>query len=247
MALLARSLIAASLACALHAQYLSPETGQLASRQWVSDQIAAAGVPAGMIVFVASGSCPTGWTQVSSLGNYLLLTTAAAGDVGTTGGSTSYTPTGAVAAPTFTGSAGTVPAPTFTGNAGTVPAPTFTGNSATTSDVSAGTPAGTNSTSATTGNCAATNIAAGTGSTTACKATAPNLSVSKQTFTGSALGTHNHTVTAAGTNSTVSFTPAGTNSTVSFTPAGTNSAPAFTGNVATVQPPYLKVIPCSKN
>jgi len=205
-------------------------------------------LPSGIVALILSGSCPSGWSEVAALnGKMLRGTVAANNDVGTSGGNSTITPTGSVAAPTFTGNAGTVPAETFTGNAGTVPAQTFTGSSATTSAVSAGTPAGTNGASATSGNCAATNIAAGTGSTTACKATAPNLTVTAQTFTGSALATHTHTLTATGTNGTVSFTPVGTNGTVSFTPSGTNSSPTFTGNAIDPSPSYVKVIFCSKN
>jgi len=234
----------------------------------------------GAIFLIVSGSCPSYATEVTALNGVMLEGTIHTnGDVGNTGGSNSiaptgtvsqpslamnaYTPSGTVGAPTFTGNAGTVPAETFTGNAGTVPAETFTGAQDTTSAVSAGTPAGTNGASATSGNCAATNIAAGTGSTTACKATAPNLTVPAETFTGSALGTHTHTVTPTGSNGTASFTPAGTNSTASFTPAGTNSAPAFSGVQATLtgsvtqpsftgnafdpHPAFMKVIFCSFN
>ena len=224
-------------------------------------------IPTGMISFIASGTCPAGWTEVTTMiGRYIMGTTAANGGVGGTGGSTSYTPAGTNAAPTvgtltaasqtFTGTPGTVPAQTFTGNAGTVPAETFTGSSANTSAVTAGTPAGTNGATATTGNCASTAIAAGTGSLNACKTTAPNLTVPAETFTGSQLATHLHTVTATGTNSTAAFTPAGTNSTAAFTPAGTNGtssvtgtlvAGAFSGTPATIQPPYIELIPCSKN
>lgn len=257
----------------------------------------------GMITMITTGTCGTGWTEVSALNGVMLRGTIAANnDVGNTGGNATitptgtisqptlsmnaYTPAGSVAAPTFSGVAGTVPAETFTGNAGTVPAETFTGNAGTVpAETFTGnalaththtlTPTGTNGASATSGNCAATNIAAGTGSTTACKATAPNLTVTAQGFTGAldtssavSAGTpagSNGTAafTPAGSNSTASFTPAGSNSTASFTPAGTNSAPAFSGNQATLtgtvtqptfngnaidpSPPYLKVIFCSKN
>ena len=127
----------------------------------------------GGIVFIDTGTCPAGWTEVSGLnGRTVMGTVAANGNVGGTGGSDSVTPT-------------------------------FTGASVTSSAVSAGTPAGTNGASATSGNCAATNILAGTGSGTACKAAAPNLTVTAQTFTGSALGTHTHTTTATGTISAV--------------------------------------------
>ena len=73
----------------------------------------------GAIVFISSGSCPAGYTQVSSAGNYPLLTVAANGDVGTTGGSTSYTPAGTNSGGAFTDGAISWPVnvPTFTGSA----------------------------------------------------------------------------------------------------------------------------------
>lgn len=95
-------------------------------------RFSASGVPSGMILFIDSGSCPSGWTELGSAGNHLLLTIAANGDVGTTGGSNSYTPAGSSAAPTvnsltaaaqgFTGDSTTVGAQSFTGDATTVPA-----------------------------------------------------------------------------------------------------------------------------
>ena len=94
-------------------------------------------VPAGMLTPIKSGACPSGWSEDDTFtGLVMLATTTAAGDVGTTGGSTSFTP------------AGSVSTPSFSGNAGTVPAQTFTGASDTTSSVSGGTPAGTNSSGA---------------------------------------------------------------------------------------------------
>ncbi len=307
----------------------------------------------GMIVFMASGGCPAEWGEVSSLGNYLLLTTAAAGDVGTTGGSNSYTPAGTVAAPVFTGTSsqatslvsagtptgtnstvsftpvGTVawPAgvPTFSGNSGTVPAQAFTGSSGTIPAETISWPAGVPTHSGTTIsdhashthtytdvpnhvhveniNTATTGGASGFPAlvdTSTGGSSALGLSTANNTG-GVATGTTNgpsatltHTVSSQGTvawpagvptNATVNFTPAGTNGTVSFTPAGavawpagvptlsgspgtvpaetftgsslgthshtltpagTNSAPGFTGNAATLQPTYLKVIPCQK-
>jgi hypothetical protein len=229
----------------------------------------------GMIVFIDTGSCPTGWTEVSSTGNYILFTSSAAGNAGTTGGSNSYTPAGTNATVSFmpagTNSTSTVtplgtnnapaiswPAgvPTFTGSSGTVPAETFTGSSATTSAVSAGTPAGTIS-ALTTGADSST-----TGGVAKAIAQTP-------TFTGSALSTHTHTLTATGTNGTVSFTPAGTvawpagvpthaaatftgsSSTVAaqtFTgSSGTVPAETWTGTAATIQPTFIKLIGCKKS
>jgi hypothetical protein len=214
-------------------------------------------VPPGLITIILSGTCPSGWTEVSALnGKMLKGTIAANGDVGTIGGNATITPAGTVSQPTLTMNAytpaGTVAAPVFTGTQGTVPAEAFTGSQGTTSATSAGTPAGTNGATATSGNCASTNIAAGTGSTTACKATAPNLTVPAETFTGSSMATHTHTLTPVGTNSTASFTPAGTNSAPVFTGTqatltGVVSQPTFTGNAVDPSPSYTKVIFCSKN
>ena len=189
-------------------------------------------MPSGMIAFIATGTCPSGWTENDNIATYnILITTSAAGDVGTHGGSNSYTPSGTVSAPVFTGSAGTVPAETFTGT-----------SNQTTSATSAGTPAGTNGTASvaitTAGDSALGSagyyINKFNGVTLASGTT--SITVPAETFTGSALATHTHTLT-----------PAGTNGTVSFTPSGTNSTPTFTGNSATITPPYYKMIACQKN
>jgi hypothetical protein len=186
----------------------------------------------GMIVFIDSGSCPTNWTEVSQAGNYVLLTSSGNGNVGTTGGSNSYTPAGSNATASFTPS-GTVAAPTFTGSQGTVPAETFTGtpfssviNHTHTVTVTSLVQGGT--TAATTG----THL-----------------------MTSTAVGGSARAPTAGGV---ASITPAGINGTASFTPAGTNSAPTFTGNSGTVpaetwsgtpttiQPTFIRLIACKK-
>ena len=287
-----------------------------------------AAIPSGAIMFIKTGSCPSGWTQESGfIGLYILATTAAAGDVGTTGGSTSYTPAGSSAAPTvssltaaaqgFTGALTTVPAETvnsltaaaqtvnsltaaaqgFSGEITTVPAETVNSLTAAAQTVNSltaaaqaisGAPAkGTlaNSATATSGNCAATNIAAGTGTATACKATAPNLTVPAETISGAptagtlanassaVTGTMN-TSAVTGTLNSTTITPLGHNATsavtgtlnssavtgtlnsTTITPLGNNApsavtgtlnAGAFSGTLATIQPPYVKLIPCSKN
>ena len=56
-------------------------------------------------------------------------------------------------------------------------------------------------------------------------ATAPNLTVPAETFTGTIFPAHQHTLT----------------------PAGTNSAPTFTGAAIDPRPPFTKVIFCAKN
>lgn len=87
--------------------------------------------------------------------------------------------------------------------------PTFTGSSATTSAEVVSWPAG---------------VPTFTGSSS---------TTSAETFTGSALGTHSHTVTATGTNGTAAFTP-----------EGTVAAPTFTGDALDNRPAYVNLIVC---
>ncbi len=215
-------------------------------------------VPSGVYVFIKAGACPSGYTEDDTLATYnIQITTTAAGNVGTSGGSNSFTPAGTVTAPTV--------------NSLTAAAQIFTGASDTTNAVSGGTPSGTNSSgsftegtiswpagvptngaTATSGNCASTAIAAGTGSLNACKNTAPNLTVpaetiswpagvpnlasgvfTQPTFAGNILATHTHTVTPTGTNGTSSVT-------------GTLNAPSFSGTPATLNTPFFKMIACAK-
>jgi len=227
-------------------------------------------IPSGMIAFIASGSCPSGWSENDALTGYNpLITSTANADVGGYGASTLSAAAQSFAGAsdsvsfgiisfagasdsvsfgsiTFTGSLDTTSATSGGTPAGTVAAPTFTGSLDTTSATSGGTPAGTNGATATTGNCAATNIAAGTGSTNACKATAPNITVPAEAFTGSALATHTHTVTPTGTVSigTSTVTPTGTVSigTSTVTPTGTNSPSVVSG-----VPAFYKLIACQKD
>lgn len=52
------------------------------------------GIPVGSILMITSGACPTGFTEVAALNGVTLVGTLAAnGDVGTTGGSDTITPT----------------------------------------------------------------------------------------------------------------------------------------------------------
>ena len=62
-------------------------------------------VPTGGILLIDSGTCPTGFTQHTSLGasRFPMGTVAANGDVGGTAGSNTFTPAGTVGALTFTG------------------------------------------------------------------------------------------------------------------------------------------------
>lgn len=104
---------------------------------WSCTTPAGGGLPSGATVLVSSGSCPTGFSEDTALNGVMLVGTLAAnGDVGTTGGSDTITPTVnslTAAAQVFTGSSTTVPAL----GAGTLatawPAgvPTFSGASST--------------------------------------------------------------------------------------------------------------------
>jgi hypothetical protein len=119
-------------------------------------------IPAGMIQFIAAGTCPAGWTEVAALnGKTIIGTVAANGNVGTTGGADSITPAGTNGAQTIAWPAGV---PTN----GAIALGSFV-----------------NTATATTGNCAATNLAIGTGAATACKAAAPNLTVPAEGHSGS--------------------------------------------------------------
>ena len=92
-------------------------------------------VPTGGIILIDSGSCPSGFTEDDTLaGNYLLITKSSNADVGTTGGSNSYTPAGTNGAPALAMNsytpAGTNGSTSFTPS-GTVSAPSFTGTAQT--------------------------------------------------------------------------------------------------------------------
>ena len=146
------------------------------------------GVPAGAILLIVSGSCPSGYAEETSLDGRLPLGTLAAhADIGSTGGSDNTTPAGTVSQPAFTGDALAGHAHTFTGDLLAAHTHTFTGNAlsggarkggttnpasiiengaavtGSNSSDSAGTPAGTNS-----------SLTAGT----------PSGAVSQPTFTG---------------------------------------------------------------
>jgi hypothetical protein len=136
---------------------------------WVSISVGPV-IPSGLLTFISSGVCPTGWTEATELnGKTIIGTLAANGNVGTTGGADSITP------------------------AGSISALTFTGTSVNSQAITAGTPSGTIS-ALTTGADSST-----TGGVAKAIAQTP-------IFTGSALGTHLHTVTAAGTINTPAFT-----------------------------------------
>lgn len=194
-------------------------------------------IPAGSILMVDTGTCPAGFNEVTALnGKTLVGTLAANGNVGGTGGADNITPAGTNGAPSFTGSAWSPPAIAWP--AGVPTGATSGAGSAHTH----GTGTFANVASATSGNCAATNIAAGTGSTTACKATAPNLTVTAQGHTG-ALATENAHTHSAGA---ISW-PAGVPTIATYTPAGTVGAPSFTGTQFDNRSAFARVIFCKKS
>ncbi len=232
---------------------------------WTTLPTSSGSIPSGLITLIASGTCPTGWAESSALnGKMLRGTVAANGNVGTTGGADTITPTVAsltAAAQTFTGSsatssavgagtpAGTINTPTFTGAAWTPPALSWPAGVPTNAAITAGTPAGTVS-ALTTGADSST-----TGGVAKAIAQTP-------TFTGSALGTHTHTISwPAGVPTIATYTPTGTISALTFTGSalgththtvtatGTNGTSAVTGTLNSFdnRPAYINVIFCSKN
>lgn len=91
--LIETGIIAASGACTQPAFYIDVTTGRhyvCTSGTWAE----ANNIPLGTITLVASGTCPAGSSEVAALsGKTLIGTLAANGDVGTTGGSDTITPT----------------------------------------------------------------------------------------------------------------------------------------------------------
>lgn len=215
------------------------------------------GVPSGAILLVSSGNCPTGFTEQANLSGRTLLGTLAANlDVGGTGGNDSVTPAGTNSGVSFT-PVGSNSAPTFNGNAvastlvsagtpsGTNSAPAFTGTASTAvvnhvhvQSVNSASNGGLSGYTADTST--NTSVASGYSTATPTGGVAsytPAGTVSAPTFTGSALGTHQHSTTATGTVSAPSFT--GTQ--------GTVPAQLFTGTAFDNRSAYVKVIFCRKD
>ena len=129
---------------------------------------------------IKSGACPSGWSEDDTFtGLMMLATTTVAGDVGTTGGTTSFTP------------------------AGTISTPTFTGASDTTSSNSAGTPAGTNTSGALAEGAISWPAGVPTNASGAFTEGAISWPVGVPTFAGNALGTHQHELPFQDVSSTV--------------------------------------------
>ncbi len=226
-------------------------------------------VPAGSILLIVSGSCPSGFSEETTLnGKTLVGTLLANANVGSTGGADSVTPAGTVSQPTFTGSAlgthshgvgtfanGAITAGTPAGSlTWPVSVPTFAGSALATHShelpfqIVSGTsiralPAatfGTGTSRAAVGGWTATAnttaavvakdqpLSAGTpAGTIAWPASVP-------TFAGSALGTHNHTITGSSSSDSAG------------TPAGTVSQPTFTGASQENRSAFTRVIFCRK-
>jgi hypothetical protein len=164
-----------------------------------------------------------------------------------------FTPAGTVAAPVFTGNSVTSSAVSPGTPAGTNSAPTFSGSalaahahelplqivSNTSHRLLAQATFGSGTSRA-----AASAAAADSANTTSAavalsqgvSAGTPAGTVSAPTFTGTVMGTHQHTTTATGSNSAPAFT--GTQA----TPTGTVAAPTFTGQPASVVQPYLVIL-----
>ena len=204
-----------------------------------TDYAAPGVVPAGLITFVVTGTCPSGWTEVTALaGKTLFGTVAANADVGTTGGADSITPTvNSLTAAAQTVSSLTAAAQTV--NALTAAAQTFTGSSTTVPALAAGTlatawPVGVpthSGTTATFGGNASTvvvnhlhTLATGTGSTGNFSQVVGTVDTSSGgtggTPTQTALGTRSGNPVAGGA---ADYTPAGS---VSITSQGTVAWPA---------------------
>lgn len=221
--------------------YICDGSGEWASMKGSSSS---SSIPSGAILLIDSGTCPTDFTEVTGLsGKTLVGTVAANADVGGTGGSDTITPAGSVSAPVFTGTSNQTTSAVSGGTpSGIVSQPTFTGSalathqhelpwqiaSTTTIRQIAVATFGTGTSRA-----ATAVSAAGTANTTSAavakdqpvSAGTPSGTVSQPTFTGSALGTHTHTLT----------------------PAGTNSAPSFTGTQFDNRSAFEKVIFCKKS
>ena len=210
------------------------------------------GVPAGAILLIVSGSCPSGYAEETALNGRLPLGTLVANaDIGTTGGSDNITPAGTVSQPTFTGNALAGHSHTFTGSALSTHSHTFTGTSSTVvvnhthpvnitdSGHSHGMDEGTTDGSGTFMD--RSNAAAATSATT-------NSATTGITATTSNPGGGSASYTPAGTNSADSAgTPAGSNSSDSAgTLSGTVSQPSFTGTQFDNRAAFVRVIFCRK-
>ena len=175
-------------------------------------QNVAAPIYSGQIVFIISGGCPAGFTESTAFnGNYMLGTIAANGDVGSTGGSDSYTPAGTNSTAAFT-PAGSNSAPALTMNSYTPGGTNSTGTVTPlgSNSTASFTPAGSNSGGSFSEGAISWPVNVPTNASGAFSEGAISWPAGVPTFAGAALATHTHTLTPTGTNATQSITSAST-------------------------------------
>lgn len=199
-----------------------------ATKSWTcqTDSGGGAGVPAGSILLIVSGTCPSGYAEETALnGKTLFGTLAANSDIGTTGGNDNITPAGTNSAPTFTGDAANL---THSGTAVTDHAShthTYTDvvNHVHVQNVNTGTTGGSNGYGVDT----STNGSAATAISTA----NPTGGVATGTTNGPS-ATLTHSVTQPSAHS--------------YTPTGSVAAPTFTGSSFDNRSAFARVIFCRK-
>ena len=207
----------------------------------------AGGVPAGLITFVITGSCPTGWSEVAALnGKTLFGTIAVNADVGTTGGNDNITPAGTNTTPTFTGTAWTPPVISWPAGVPTISGIAVSDHASHThtyTDVVNHVHVQNKPSGFTGGSAYLTADTSVNGSTASYLSTAdPTGGVATGTTAGPG-AVLTHTVSSQGT---IAW-PVGVPTIASYTPAGTNSTPVFTGSSFDNRSAFTKVIFCSKD
>lgn len=181
------------------------------------------GIPAGLITFVDSGACASGWTEISGLNGVTLLGTLSSnGDVGDTGGIDLSTPLGTISASVLTMNSytptGTNGALTFTGSTLATHNHTFTGNALATHQHEL----------------PFQKVAGGTGVLRMIASSVFGVGTSRAAESQSAAPVANTTNAAVLRDQPITAgTPSGTNTAITAgTPAGTINTPGFTGNAA---------------
>ena len=205
----------------------------------------AGSVPSGSIISTLASACPSGFTESATLnGKTQYGTVIANGDVGTTGGSDSVTPTVAsltAAAQTFTGNSTAVPAPAISWPVGV---PSFSGTPFTsvinhTHTITSTLTVQGGTTAAITGTHVMTSTA--TGGSARAVAAGDSIASSSANPSGGVAS-----ITPAGSVAWPAGVP--TNSSVSITPLGHTATSAVTGTLNSFdnRGAYVKVIFCTK-
>lgn len=203
-------------------------------------------VPAGSILLIKSGTCPTGYTEDADFnGRTVIGTLAANSNVGTTGGTDLITPAGANSAPTFTGTAWSAPAISWPAGVPSLTMNSFSAVINHTHTVTVTDPGHTHtqaSQTATTGSISSWEHGA-IDTSSAATETLPTGS----STTGITASTANPAGGVASITPTGSIAwPAGVPTIGAYTPAGSVSAPTFTGTQFDNRSAYLRVIACRK-